>query len=360
MKVAIIGTVGVPANYGGFETLAENLVGDYCASDIEYTVFCSSKMYSQKLKQYKNAKLRYIPLKANDIQSIPYDMISLIGSMWKYDVILYLGVSVPILNLLKKISKAKIIANIDGLSKDRDKYSRYHRIYLDYLTRNKIIAPDAIISDNKGIQDYASKEFNRESHLIAYGGDQALVSLKEEEEGVILEKFNLRPKEYAVSICRIEPENNCHVTLKAFHELGKKILFIGNWNKNEYGRNLKKKYVGNDNIIIQDPIYEKEILYALRKNANLYIHGHKVGGTNPSLVEAMFFGIPILCYDVVYNRETTFNKADYYKTCEDLKKLILNHKESGVDMSKLAYDNYTWKSIVKKYETLYRETLRHG
>ncbi len=103
MKVAVIGTVGVPACYGGFESLVENLIGEHCSSDIEYTVFCSSKSYKTKLPKYKNANLLYLPFKANGIQSILYDSISLLKSMRDYDIIQYLGVSIPLINLLKEL-----------------------------------------------------------------------------------------------------------------------------------------------------------------------------------------------------------------------------------------------------------------
>lgn len=357
MKVAIVGIVGVPANYGGFETLVENLIGEYCSPDVEYTVFCSSKVYTQRLVSYKKARLKYIPFKANDIQSIPYDIISLTRSLWGYDIILYLGVSVPVLKILKLICKGKVITNIDGISKDRDKYSKYHKLYLSYLTRNKIMNPDAIISDNKGIQDYAKDNYGRESYLIAYGGDHVLRSIPVSLQEEILKSKGLKKGEYGISVCRIEPENNCHITLEAFAKLGKPLVFIGNWDKNEYGRRLKEKYKNVSNIIIHNPEYNLDILYILRQNAGLYIHGHKVGGTNPSLVEAMFFGIPILCFDVIYNRTTTFGEAEYFTTLHELINLLHNYKKTGDRLKELAYQNYTWQHIVKQYENLYHRVL---
>jgi len=357
MKVAIIGTVGVPACYGGFETLAENLVGYNCSPDIEYTVFCSGKVYKSKPKRYKNAVLKYLPFKANDIQSIPYDMLSLFRCMKGYDIILYLGVSVPILKILKVFCKGKIIANIDGISKNRDKYKKYQKLYLEYLTKNKILAPDAIISDNRGIQDYAKDNYGRDSFLIAYGGDQVLRNVSACEQERILNDMDLKSKSYAVSICRIEPENNCHLTLEAFAKNGGSLAFVGNWNKSEYGRALREKYRSHKNIHIMDPIYDMDLLYVLRNNAAMYVHGHKVGGTNPSLVEAMFFGIPILCFDVVYNRATTFDAADYYATSEELEKLLKQHKQSGDSLRSLAYEHYTWKHIASEYEKAYKAVL---
>lgn len=357
MKVAIIGTVGVPANYGGFETLVENLIGENCSPDIDYTVFCSSKSYPEKLEKYKNARLVYIPFKANGIQSIMYDSISLLKVMRGFDVILYLGASVPILRLFKKLCGAKIVMNIDGLSQFRDKYSKLEKKYQAFIKNNEITRPDAIIADNKGIQDYVSQHYGRPSHLIAYGGDQVLFDMDDSLQKSILDKYGLSPKEYAIGVCRIEPENNCHLVLEAFEKSGKKLIYIGNWDKSEYGRNLKSKYKESKNIRIQDPIYDLKTLYALRNNASVYIHGHSVGGTNPSLVEAMFFGIPIICYDVVYNRASTFDKAGYFKNTDELISLLNSKNIEGEELRQLALQNYTWKKIVEDYENVYRDVL---
>ena len=172
-------------------------------------------------------------------------------------------------------------------------------------------------------------------------------------ENGILTKFALELKNYAITVCRIEPENNCHNTLEAFSKTNKKLIFIGNWNRSEYGRELKEKYSKFPNIIIQDPIYDIDILYALRKNAGMYIHGHSAGGTNPSLVEAMFFGCPILCYDVVYNRASTQEKAYYWKDVDELVDLLKRTDLCGDVMRSIAQKEYTWETIASRYEALY-------
>lgn len=358
MKVAIIGTVGVPACYGGFETLVENLIGEYKSPDIEYTVFCSGKSYSDKKDYYKGAKLKYIPFNANGLESMIYDFISLIKSMRKYDIILYLGSTIPVYRWFKKLCKGKIINNIDGLSQTRDKYSTYQQRYIAYLLKNEIEISDVIVADNKGMQDYVMEHFGAPSKLIAYGGDQAIVDMTDEEENDILGKYNLQNSEYSIGVCRIEPENNCHLILEAFKRTGKTIIYIGNWDNSEYGRELKRQYANCDNIKMQSPIYDLRTLYALRKNASRYIHGHKVGGTNPSLVEAMFFGNPIACFDVVYNRATTFGKADYFHDIDSLMNILNNNENSGEILKSLAYENYTWQRIVKLYEEAYQEALQ--
>ncbi len=354
INVAIVGTQGVPANYGGFESLVENLIGENKSGDINYTVFCSSKDLYNKLDQYKGAQLQYIPLSANGIQSIPYDVLSLLKLPKNTDVVLILGVSgCLILPIFKLFNKKKIIVNIDGLEHRRDKWGILAKKFLKFSEWMAVKYADVIISDNKGIQDYVRDEYSKESVLIAYGGNHVIRYINPIEESKILMKFGVQSGQYAITVCRIEPENNCHKTLEAFANSNMKLIFIGNWNRSEYGRLLKEKYSTFSNIVIQDPVYDIDILYALRKNAGVYVHGHSAGGTNPSLVEAMFFGCPILCYDVVYNRESTCDKAYYWKDVDELMLLIKRVDLSGKEMIEIAEREYTWKTIASKYESLY-------
>lgn len=353
-NIAVVGIQGVPANYGGFESLIENIIGENKSPNITYTVFCSSKDLSQQISEYKGAKLKYIPLSANGVQSIPYDMLSLLKVPKETDVILILGVSGSlILPFFRLFSKQKLVINIDGLEHRRDKWGKAARWYLKLSEKIAVKYADVIIADNKGIQDYVKEEYGKETVLIAYGGDHVIRNIEPDCEKDILTQFALVPNDYAITVCRIEPENNCHNTLEAFSKTDKKLIFIGNWNRSEYGRELKEKFSKFPNIIIQDPIYNIDILYALRKNAGMYIHGHSAGGTNPSLVEAMFFGCPILCYDVVYNRASTQGKAYYWENVDELVDLLNRTDLCGDVMRSIAQKEYTWKAIASQYEALY-------
>ena len=353
-KVAIIGTQGVPANYGGFETLVENIIGDNCSGDVQYTVFCSSKDMPAKTGEYRGARLKYVPLRANGVQSIPYDIVSMMRSMCGYDTILILGVSGCVfLPVFKLFCRKRIIVNIDGLEYRRAKWKPWVKKFLKLSEKIAVRFANVIITDNKGIQDYVRKEYGKETTLIAYGGNHALIDITEEREKEILQQHNLEKRGYCMSVCRIEPENNCHMTLEAFKNNKEKLVFIGNWNRNGYSRKLKEEYSGIDNIMLLDSIYDLEILHSLRHNAKYYIHGHCAGGTNPSLVEAMFFGCPILSFDVVYNRETTQNKAHYYSNAEELTALIAQGVDNGKELKEVACEEYTWAKIAKEYEALY-------
>ena len=303
---------------------------------------------------YNGANLSYINLSANGIQSIFYDIISLIKSIKSFDTILILGVSGCIfLPIFRLLSKERLIINIDGLEHKRAKWNPLAKKFLLISEKMAIKYADVIIADNKGIQDYVTKQYHIKSELIAYGGDQAIRSVSPQFENQILSKYNLTARSYSLAICRIEPENNCHIILKAFQNTNHKIIFIGNWNKSEYGRQLKNNYQQEPNIIISDPVYDLDHLYVLRKNAKSYVHGHSAGGTNPSLVEAMFFSKPILCYDVVYNRETTDNQAYYFHNSESLKQLLQKNNLDGSCLKDIAKKKYTWHTITKQYESLY-------
>ncbi len=353
-RIAIIGTVGVPASYGGFETLVENIIGDNASQDVEYTVFCSSKSYADKCEEYKGAKLKYIGLKANGAQSTPYDILSMMKTGNKYDVALVLGVSGCIfLPIFRLWFKNKLIVNIDGLEHRREKWGKFAKWFLRKSEVMAVRYADVIISDNKGIQYYVTETYYKDSVMIAYGGDHVERIVSEEKTAEILKQYGVEIGNYAISVCRIEPENNCHVILDAFSKTDKKLIYIGNWERSEYGKELKEKYSKCPNINIHNPEYDLDTLFVLRSNAREYIHGHSAGGTNPSLVEAMFFGKPILAFDVVYNRATTCEKAYYFKDANGLLALLKQDDLEGKTMKDIAQNQYIWKKIASQYEALY-------
>ena len=182
-KVAIIGTQGVPASYGGFETLVENIIGENCSDNIQYTVFCSGSDMPTRAKEHKGARLKYVHMRANGVQSIPYDIISMLRSICGYDALLILGVSGCIfLPILKLFCRKKVIVNIDGLEYRRAKWKNWVKRYLKLSEKIAVHFADVIITDNKGIQDYVREEYGKETTLIAYGGNHALIDITQERE----------------------------------------------------------------------------------------------------------------------------------------------------------------------------------
>ena len=358
IKVAIIGTVGVPANYGGFETLVENIIKCNNSEELQYSVYCSSKNYKEKYWVYKGAKIIYLPLRANGLQSILYDAVSIIHALFKADTLLVLGVSgCIVLPVIRLFSRKNIIVNIDGLEHRRVKWNNYVRKFLKYSESLAVKYATHIITDNKGIQDYVLEEYGKHSELIEYGGDHVLCDTSGMEEE-ILKKYQLSKNGYSLALCRIEPENNVEMIVKAFVASGELLVFIGNWHNSEFGRRVREEYGTISNIKLLEPIYDIKVLNVLRTYCKFYLHGHSAGGTNPSLVEAMYFGRPVFAFDVVYNRETTEGKAGYFGNEQELIALMNEDgeevwKRNGEAMREIAYRRYCWNVIANKYERLY-------
>lgn len=356
MKVAIIGTCGVPANYGGFETLVENLLIYKKNQDIDYIVYCSSSSYKHKMKEYKGAKLKYIPFRANGWQALIYDSISLLRAYFSSDVILSLGGNDFILPVLRMFKKKKVINNFDGLDIERDKWGRVARLVMTFTTKITAKYVDICISDNEEIRTFIKEEYGRDSALIEYGGDNA-ESIKDDDK--LFKKYGLKTKEYYFKVARIEPENNIHIVLEAFKQMpNRELVLVGNWDKNSYGKELKQKYSSIFNIKIYDPIYELPELNLLRSNCKVYIHAHSMGGTNPSLVEAMNSNIPIIAYNVIYNISTTENKAFYFEDSNSLIDVISSVDDNQLiectnNMKEIAERRYLWSIICEKYESIY-------
>ena len=353
MRLAIIGTAGVPAKYGGFETLAEQLVLQW-QDQFDLTVYNSTHYYrpEERRPTWEGAKIVYVPIKPNGLQSILYDIWSMIHALLHSDVLLVLGVSGCIfLPFLKLFSNKQIIVNVDGLEWRRAKWKGLARKFLIYSEQMAIRYADQIVADNKAIQKYIHERYNQSSWMIEYGGDhceQETLSAK------LLKKYPFLNKDYTCSVCRIEPENNIHLILEAFRISRMPLVIIGNWDHSEYGRNLLNQYSKYRNLHLLPPIYNIRILNQIRSNTSLYIHGHSAGGTNPSLVEAMYLGLPVVAFDVIYNRITTEGKALYFSDAADLVQQLLilddaSLREVRQKMQFIAEKRYRWQVIAQAY-----------
>lgn len=355
-KVAVIGIVGVPANYGGFETFAEYL-SRHISDEFDLTIYCSESGVERKSANFEKAKLKYIPLKATGIQSIPYDIMSILHSLVRSDVLLVLGSSgALILPLLRLLTHKKIIFNMAGLEWKRSKWNKFARAFLKWSEKIAVKYSDITVVDNKGLQEYITEAYGVSSQVIAYGGDQVK---KVELSNELAYKYKFLKQSYYTAVARIQPDNNVDMILKAFEKnVSKNLVFIGNWAYSDYGLSLKAKYSNVKNIHLLDPIYNLEILDQIRGNCEGYIHGHSSGGTNPSLVEAMHLQLPIFAYDVNFNRYTTAGEAFYFKNPDELIDVIADSCETdrnvcATKMKYIAEEQYTWMHIVKRYEGLF-------
>lgn len=353
-SLAIVGIRGIPNNYGGFETLAEYLV-EYLAKDISITVYCSSKDMESTLPFYKEARLRYIPVTSHGALGILYDSIALIRAVKTHDKVLFLGFGGGFVLPFLKEYHSKIILNIGGLDWKRSKWSPLAQNVIKMAESLLIRNSGQVISDNVLIQKYILNTYCRESTLIAYGGDQAK---KQEVTGDALKDFPFLSGDYAFSVIRIQPDNNIDMILEAFVAPGHvPLVMVGNWSNSEYGIQTKAKYQGNKNLILLDAIYDRQKLDVLRSNCTVYIHGHSAGGTNPSLAEAMYLGLPVFAYASGYNECTSGNQAIYFKDVEELAGLVNNYKDMdlaavGRNLKDIAHKLYRWEIIAEKYKEL--------
>lgn len=354
IRIGVVGVVGVPARYGGLETMAHHLVLQL-SQEFDLQIYCSKKNYQkhERPKTWEGADLIYLPLKANGAQSVLYDIISLFHAIWTCDAILVFGVSgCLILPFLKLISNKKILVNIDGLEWRRPKWGKFAKAYLKLAERLSAIFADGIISDNTAIQDYVRDVYKRESNMIAYGGDHAVF---EAITPASKNEYSFLNKNYAVKACRIEPENNIEMILEAYSQFSDMdLVILGNWVDSEFGRNLRARYSDYPHIHMLDFIRDQKLLNIIRSNAYVYLHGHSAGGTNPSLVEAMNLGLPVLAFDVVFNRNTTFQAAKYFSSASELLDHLndlnpTSNRELGERMKVLAETHYTWEVICQQY-----------
>lgn len=348
MKVAITGIIGVSKGYGGFETLAENLIGD--ESPVS-TVYCSTPYFKEKIANYKNTKLVYIPIKSKGLTKVLHTSLSMFhAGVSGHDILLLLGVSggllLPIIRLL--FPKMQVVTNIDGLEWKRGKWSFLTRKFLKFLEYLCCNFSHKVIADNQVLVEYVRSNYRINPIEIAYGGDHALAG--HDKSGPRSDKFN------AFSLCRIVPENNVCMILEAFSMSKEKLIFVGNWKDSEYGLRLKEKYTKLPNIDILDPIFDAQQLYKMRSECHLYVHGHSVGGTNPTLVEMMHFGKPIYAFDCDYNRATLENNGHFFKTAQELSILIRQTSKqniyNGDHLKEIATRRYDWKIIRKQYFAL--------
>ena len=284
------------------------------------------------------------------MQSIPYDMTGLLdAAMRGHDRLLLLGVSgALILPLVRLVSRARIITNVDGIEWKREKWKGLAELYLRFSEWVAVRASHEVIADNQAIADYLSSAYGCTARVIPYGGDHAVLAEPAPDAYVHL------PQDYALGLCRIEPENNIAMILEAFDGLEMPLVFVGNWENSAYGRALKAKYSGHSTITIHDPVYDPGRLRAIRDKAALYVHGHSAGGTNPALVEMMHFGIPIVAHGCAFNRQTSEDAALYFESVTELREALSRldpptKERIGAAMQEIAQRRYTWAVIGRSY-----------
>ena len=311
-KVAIIGTVGVPGRYGGFETLAEELVRAAARTGRadRLTVWCSAPQAPHPLPDsYLGVTLRYLPLRANGAQSIPYDALSL----WQaarsgHRAALLLGVSGALaLPALRAVSSMRIICNIDGVEWQRAKWRGAARMVLKRSEAAAARWSHQLIADNPEIARHLSETYGRGAVEIPYGHEDTNPGPAADIDDLAL------PDSYAMAMARAEPENHLALILSLFATDPSlpPLVVVSNWADTAYGRALRQRFAGHARLHLVDAEYDPARLAAIRAAALYYVHGHAAGGTNPALITMMGQGLPIAAWDCSYNRATTAGQAAF-------------------------------------------------
>jgi glycosyltransferase involved in cell wall biosynthesis len=353
MKIAILGTRGIPNRYGGFEQFAEIVSQAWLAEGHDVWVYCGHR-HEFKGVEFKGVKRisiydpEYIIGTAGQFL---YDLGCILDARKKnFDVILQLGYTSSSVwwPLLPK--KPAIITNMDGLEWKRSKYSPMVQRFLRHAEAWAVKSSDLLVSDSPGIRQYLLEKYQKDSEFIAYGADIPEIS----NQHLHLSSFGVEPYSYNLLIARFEPENNLEMILEGIEKSAfpRKTLVIGNPG-NAFGKYLKSRF-RHPSISFTGAIYDKECIDELRKFAFLYYHGHSVGGTNPSLLEAMATGARIAAHDNVFNRAVLENLAMYFSDSDDVARQQLSHPpmnqvEVAEKMKARIVDQFSWEKISSLY-----------
>jgi len=351
-KVAILGSRGIPAAYGGFETIAQELGQGLAKKKYEVYVSCESR--GLKLKPYKNYNgmmLVYFPVINTAISNLRslseafvYDLLSVLWATLRADVIYMLGYSsVPTLILPKFFGKV-VLVNVDGLEAARPKFSPIVRFF--YRSFEKIVTKvaDYIVVDSKTIGIYYKHNYGVKPIYIPNGG--GCTRSIEPLDAEVLEDYGLEKGEYYLYVARLTPDNSIDFIIDTFKSTNskKKLVVIGPLTKDSFVKQLLEN--GDDRVIFLGGIYKPRLQRTLRYNCFAYMHGHQMGGTSVSLVEAMSCRNTILAIDTQSNREVAENSATYFKrNANDLKEKIetLEKTQSNIQANDAAYALYQKK-----------------
>lgn len=358
MKIAIIGTRGIPNHYGGFEQLAENL--SVMLQQREHTV----TVYNSSLHPYKENSFQGVNIvHCKDPEDVlgtagqfMYDLNCILHCRKQnYDIILQLGYTSSSVWSFLFPKGAKVVTNMDGLEWKRSKYNSLTKRFLKLAEKWAVNHSAQLVSDSIGIQDYLSEQYKVSSHYIPYGAN-AITKVDNSSLAI----YDLKPFSYYLLIARLEPENNIETIIKGYLRsgAGEPLVIIGS-TKTPFGKTMKDRYV-SDSVQFKEGIYDIVILDQLRYYSKLYFHGHSVGGTNPSLLEAMASKALICAHRNSFNASVLGVDALYFSTDGDICAILQNDgiyftKDKMIENNLLKINTtYTWKAITDAYETVFK------
>ena len=365
MKIAFISTRGIPNNYGGFEQFAEYISVGLAQRGHEVVVY-SPKFHPYQEDTYKGVRLKHIyspeTWMGSSVGSFFYDFASLCDALKKedFDIIYEAGYTsiIPayIWFNVKKRKRPIFTTNMDGLENKRSKFSPMVRRFLDWEEKMAVKYSHYLIADNMGIHDYYKEKYGKESKFLAYGAD-----IHDDFKAEYLEEFGLKSEEYYILIARLEPENNIVMAIEGYlhsKENGRRPLIVVGKTNTPHGKELVEKYGNERNVEFVGGIYDFKKLDSVRHFSKAYFHGHSVGGTNPSLLEAMAAGCFIFAHDNIFNRAVLKENAFYYLSADKVTE-YLNRIDTIAEGSKIQYtarnievirNEYSWESLIDKHE----------
>ena len=380
LKIAFIGSRGIPAKYGGAETFAEEISQKLIKLGFEVYVTCNSHRFH---KDVYNGVIRiHTPSIQGKTLKVPTinEILSTFHLLLRCPTIklIYYTTSYAVLAaVIPRLLGKKVIINTDGIEWKRLAIRRQYfspgwkfisvltSWYLKLMERLAVKLSNAVIADSREIKAYLEESYNAKNVVyIPYGARELRNSdIRAEREQEVLEGFDLSSGEYYLTVGRVVAENNIHKEIEGFKmaKSTKKIAIVGNFNeKDKYTGYLIKLRDNNPRIMFLNPIFDKEVLGILRKNCYAYIHAYEVGGTNPSLLEQMLFGRPILAHDVPFHTEVLQGGGIYFKDADDLAKCMGMLEEGQIDLKEIEKwqlrrieEEYNWDSVAEKYKSLF-------
>lgn len=365
-SIAIVGSRGIPNLYGGFEQFAEYVSVGLTKLGYDVLVYSPSfHPYMESSFQGVGIVKKWCPEKYFGAAAhIIYDYSCLRDAVRRrVDVVLELGYQSSAISMIFcRNGKTKIITNMDGLEWMRQKWSKPIKRFTRWAEKVGVQYSNELVADNPGIQAYFHDIYGRDSTMIPYGAE-----VFDSPDSSILKKHQLVAGEYYILIARMEPENNIETILDGYMDSASQIPFVvvGN-HSGKHGRMLRKKYKAG-NIRFVGGIYNINDLNNLRYYSQAYFHGHSVGGTNPSLLEAMASGAFIIAHDNVFNRAVLGGDAQYFKSFNDVASIINSMNGVRENRQYFIENNkekirkvYSWDLIVRQYANLIEKVINES
>lgn len=364
MRLAILGTRGIPANYGGFETFAEELSTRLVSRGHSVTVYCRSQYVDRELKEYRGVDLCVLPtIRQKYLDTVAHTFLSALSAMTKgFDAVLICNAANSIFIPILTWTRTPVAVNVDGLERKRKKWNWLGRAYYRIGERASVAFATRVVTDAAAIKDYYCSEYGADSTMIAYGAE---VERRHDPEKI--REFGLTPDNYVLYVSRLEPENNAAMVIEAFRSVKTelKLVIVGDAPyANDYKAKLKEMAAGDPRIIFTGFVFG-EGYKALQQNAFVYVHATEVGGTHPALIESMGFGNCVLTLDTIENREVVRGAGILFDDAEGLASQLTSILTDGSRVEKyrgLAREhvaaNYNWENVTDDYLKLFEMIAR--